>query len=138
MYILLHTFQTLYNVSFGSSVSVLVICVQVSGAVCFLLSPAAAYITGCTIPVDGGQGIYRSPWVIQGIYCTPTHTHTHSLSLTHTHTLSLSLPLSLSDHEGFPAQLHSDVELPPKGEVTEPAPSEDLYRALLELYKSKL
>ncbi|CAI8057532.1 Peroxisomal trans-2-enoyl-CoA reductase [Geodia barretti] len=42
---------------------------EVSGAVCFLLSPAAAYITGCTIPVDGGQGIYRSPWVIQGNTC---------------------------------------------------------------------
>ena len=39
---------------------------QVSGAVCFLLSPAAAYITGCTVAVDGGQGIYRSPWVIPG------------------------------------------------------------------------
>ena len=37
---------------------------KVSGAVCFLLSPAATYITGCTVTVDGGQGIYRSPWVI--------------------------------------------------------------------------
>jgi peroxisomal trans-2-enoyl-CoA reductase len=77
---------------------------EVSGAVCFLLSPAAAYITGCTIPVDGGQGIYRSPWVIQ-------------------------------DHEGFPVQLHSEVALPPKGDATEPGPSEFLYKAL---YKSKL
>ena len=42
---------------------------QVSGAVCYLLSPAASYVTGCTIPVDGGQGIYRSPWVITGATC---------------------------------------------------------------------
>ena len=39
---------------------------QVSGAVCFLLSPAATYIIGCTVTVDGGQGIYCSPWVIPG------------------------------------------------------------------------
>jgi peroxisomal trans-2-enoyl-CoA reductase len=81
---------------------------EVSAAVCFLLSPAAAYTTGCTIPVDGGQSIYRSPWVIQ-------------------------------DHEGFPAQLHSDIELPPKpDELSEPPPSEDLFKAALEMYKSKL
>jgi citronellol/citronellal dehydrogenase len=27
---------------------------EVSSAVCFLLSPAAAFITGVTLPVDGG------------------------------------------------------------------------------------
>ena len=42
------------------------------------------------------------------------------------------------DHEGFPAQLHSDVELPPKGEAVEPGPSEELYRAAVEMFKSKL
>ena len=42
------------------------------------------------------------------------------------------------DHEGFPAQLHSDVELPPKGEAVEPGPSEQLYRAAVEMFKSKL
>ena len=47
----------------------------------------------------------------------------------------LSLP---PDHEGFPAQLHSDVELPPKGEAVEPGPSEELYRAAVEMFKSKL
>ena len=83
---------------------------QVSAAVCFLLSPAAAYVTGCTIPVDGGQGIYRSPWVIQGEH----HTHLHSsLSLYHTHSLSLyhtlSLPLSLS----FPLSLFLSLSRSP-------------------------
>ena len=28
---------------------------EVSAAVCFLLSPAAAYITGANLPVDGGS-----------------------------------------------------------------------------------
>ena len=88
-----------------------------------------------------GRGFTAPPGSYR-VYTAHTPTHTHTLSLSHTHTLSpspsLSPSLSLSDHEGFPAQLHSDVELPPKGEVTEPAPSEDLYRALLELYKSKL
>ena len=32
---------------------------EVSAAVCFLASPAAAYITGDTIRVDGGQSFYR-------------------------------------------------------------------------------
>lgn len=98
---------------------------QVSGAVCFLLSPAAAYITGCTLPVDGGQSIYRSPWVIQG-KTTPPH---------HITTTPSPLPI---DHEGFPVQLHSDVELPPKGEATEPPPSEELFKMAVELHKSKL
>ena len=30
---------------------------EVSGAVCFLLSPAAAFITGVTLPVDGGAPV---------------------------------------------------------------------------------
>jgi len=33
---------------------------EVSGAVVFLASPAAAYITGTTLRVDGGGSIYRS------------------------------------------------------------------------------
>ena len=32
---------------------------EVSAAVCFLLSPAAAYVTGETLRVDGGSSIYR-------------------------------------------------------------------------------
>ena len=28
---------------------------EVSGAICFLLSPAAAFITGITLPIDGGR-----------------------------------------------------------------------------------
>ena len=46
--------------------------------------------------------------------------------------------ICLSDHEGFPGELHSEVALPPKGEATEPGPSEFLFKALAELYKSKL
>ena len=34
---------------------------EVSAAVVFLLSPAAAYITGVTLRVDGGSSIYRQP-----------------------------------------------------------------------------
>ncbi|KGL77704.1 Peroxisomal trans-2-enoyl-CoA reductase, partial [Tinamus guttatus] len=33
---------------------------EISPAVCFLLSPAAAYITGITVVVDGGQSLYSS------------------------------------------------------------------------------
>ena len=32
---------------------------EVSSAVCFLLSPAAAFITGITMAVDGGSSLYR-------------------------------------------------------------------------------
>ncbi|XP_025898013.1 peroxisomal trans-2-enoyl-CoA reductase, partial [Nothoprocta perdicaria] len=33
---------------------------EISPAVCFLLSPAASYITGITMVVDGGQSLYRT------------------------------------------------------------------------------
>nr|XP_009666170.1 PREDICTED: peroxisomal trans-2-enoyl-CoA reductase [Struthio camelus australis] len=33
---------------------------EISPAVCFLLSPAASYITGITMVVDGGQSLYSS------------------------------------------------------------------------------
>ena len=32
---------------------------EVSSAVCFLLSPAARYISGATLRVDGGSSLYR-------------------------------------------------------------------------------
>lgn len=35
---------------------------EVSAAVCFLLSPAAAFITGVTLPVDGGAPLYNEHW----------------------------------------------------------------------------
>uniref|UniRef100_A0A673LGN0 Peroxisomal trans-2-enoyl-CoA reductase n=1 Tax=Sinocyclocheilus rhinocerous TaxID=307959 RepID=A0A673LGN0_9TELE len=41
---------------------------EVSPAVCFLLSPAASYITGATLKVDAGQSLYHSVWEI------PDHT----------------------------------------------------------------
>lgn len=40
---------------------------EISSAVCFLLSPAASYISGATLRVDAGQSLYHSMWEI------PTH-----------------------------------------------------------------
>ncbi|XP_077059863.1 peroxisomal trans-2-enoyl-CoA reductase [Siphateles boraxobius] len=37
---------------------------EISPAVCFLLSPAASYITGATLKVDAGQSLYHSMWEI--------------------------------------------------------------------------
>ena len=33
---------------------------EVSSVICFLLSPAAAYVTGVTVPIDGGLRLYGS------------------------------------------------------------------------------
>ncbi|XP_061413235.1 peroxisomal trans-2-enoyl-CoA reductase [Lethenteron reissneri] len=37
---------------------------EVSPVVCFLLSPAASFITGETVKVDAAQSLYQSPWDI--------------------------------------------------------------------------
>ncbi|XP_062907508.1 peroxisomal trans-2-enoyl-CoA reductase isoform X5 [Mobula hypostoma] len=37
---------------------------EVAPVVCFLLSPAASFITGETVKVDAGQSLYQSPWEI--------------------------------------------------------------------------
>ncbi|XP_056149640.1 peroxisomal trans-2-enoyl-CoA reductase [Lampris incognitus] len=37
---------------------------EISPAVCFLLSPAASYISGATLRVDAGQSLYHSVWEI--------------------------------------------------------------------------
>ncbi|XP_062336965.1 peroxisomal trans-2-enoyl-CoA reductase [Osmerus eperlanus] len=37
---------------------------EISPAVCFLLSPAASYISGATLRVDAGQSLYHSMWDI--------------------------------------------------------------------------
>ena len=39
---------------------------QVSSAVCFLLSSGADYITGITITVDGGWLYYKPNWIVPG------------------------------------------------------------------------
>ena len=54
---------------------------QIAGPVCFLLSPAAGYMTGTTLVVDGGWKLDQNNW-------------------------------TLSEHEGFPMELHSDYQLP--------------------------
>lgn len=50
-----------------------IVCVnlaQVSAAVCFLLSPAAAFINGETIRVDGAHSLYAPSvaWQVPGIH----------------------------------------------------------------------
>ncbi|XP_028328883.1 peroxisomal trans-2-enoyl-CoA reductase [Gouania willdenowi] len=37
---------------------------EISSAVCFLLSPAASYISGATLRVDAGQSLYHSMWEV--------------------------------------------------------------------------
>ncbi|XP_034039731.1 peroxisomal trans-2-enoyl-CoA reductase isoform X2 [Thalassophryne amazonica] len=37
---------------------------EISSAVCFMLSPAASFISGATLKVDAGQSLYRSVWEI--------------------------------------------------------------------------
>lgn len=49
---------------------------EVSGAVCFLLSPAAGFITGATVRIDGGQSIYEHNWTIPEHSKLPLLMHT--------------------------------------------------------------
>ncbi len=37
---------------------------QISGAVCFLLSPAASYTTGVTVAIDGAWGLYKKNYEV--------------------------------------------------------------------------
>lgn len=47
---------------------------QISSAVCFLLSPAASYISGATLKVDAGQSLYHSFWEIPSKWILLTYT----------------------------------------------------------------
>ena len=64
-----------------SSPNTLIMILQIAGPVCFLLSPAAGYMTGTTLVVDGGWKLDHHNW-------------------------------PLSEHEGFPMELHTDFKLP--------------------------
>ena len=46
--------------------------VQVSGVICFLLSPAASFISGETVRIDAAQSLYTTsvPWDIPGSLTT--------------------------------------------------------------------
>lgn len=44
---------------------------EVSAAICYLLSPAAAYVTGTTLRVDGGTPNWRGGWPLGGRDNTP-------------------------------------------------------------------
>ncbi|KAK3597246.1 hypothetical protein CHS0354_005005 [Potamilus streckersoni] len=46
---------------------------EVSAAVCFLLSPAAAFISGETLRVDAGASLYSSRWTIPDHSKTPAY-----------------------------------------------------------------
>lgn len=50
---------------------------QVSAAVCFLLSPAAAFISGTTIKVDGAHSLYAPSgfWDIPGKVIYQVHVY---------------------------------------------------------------
>ena len=39
---------------------------EISAVVCFLLSPAAAFISGDTVYVDGGGRLYQTMWQVPG------------------------------------------------------------------------
>ncbi|GAA6073366.1 peroxisomal trans-2-enoyl-CoA reductase, partial [Tachysurus ichikawai] len=45
---------------------------EISPAVCFLLSPAASFMSGATVKVDAGQSLYDSVWEIPGAAPEPT------------------------------------------------------------------
>lgn len=50
---------------------------EVSGAVCFLLSPAAAYISGATLRVDAASSLYRHPFAIDVPASSPAFSGFH-------------------------------------------------------------
>lgn len=83
---------------------ILFCCGQISSAVCFLLSPAASYISGATLRVDAGQSLYHSMWEIPSMLNFVTTCLLHSLfpSIQLCFTL-LCVPACLClDHSAWP------------------------------------
>ena len=69
---------------------------EVAAAVCFLMSPAAAFITGTTVTVDGGQTLYSPPMVqIGGNRRKPYTSLVFKLQITKPN-------FPISDHEKIP------------------------------------
>ena len=70
IYVIVYLHPTTWVLSIKLKVCVCV-AVQISPAVCFLLSPAASYISGATLRVDAGQSLYHSMWDIPGTNTYP-------------------------------------------------------------------
>ena len=68
---------------------------EVAAAVCFLMSPAAAFITGTTVTVDGGQTLYSPPMVQIG-------GNIRENLIVNFQTTIESIFFSISDHEKIP------------------------------------
>ena len=69
---------------------------EVAAAVCFLMSPAAAFITGTTVTVDGGQTLYSPPMVQIGGNIRNPYSRFFKLHIT-------KPSFSISDHEKIPS-----------------------------------
>ena len=62
---------------------VYVLLLQISAAVCFLLSPGAAYITGTCLKVDGGQSLYGTPTRVPGMWMFTSFMYHCACSIMH-------------------------------------------------------
>jgi citronellol/citronellal dehydrogenase len=54
---------------------------EVSAAICFLLSPGSAFITGITLPIDGGAPLHSASWPSMGSKPAPAYDGFHRSSV---------------------------------------------------------